>query len=170
VLGTIAWSYFLGKVGEAGLDKLKGADELATAMKKFAATETGSTAAPAAVTRAPLKFDPNDLVYGPSANAKLRQLQEAAGGKLLTDLPKPEGLSIVEHSLSTIDSTAAAGRKIHFDLTHMEDLPGVLSGTGPHANAITSIEIRHIQANWSRLEKSVRFYNGGTEVPAPWTK
>jgi len=42
-----------------------------------------------------LRFvQPDDLIYGPGAGRKLRELQEAAGGRLLTDLSKPPGMSI----------------------------------------------------------------------------
>ena len=116
-----------------------------------------------------LQFGADDLVYGPSAGGSLRNLQQSVGGRLLTDLGDvPPGQSWTQFSIQTMERQLAAGGKIRFDLTHVEDLPGVLSGTGKYANTVTAQELRHLQANWSRFKGSVHFYRGGKEIAAPW--
>jgi hypothetical protein len=54
------------------------------------------------------------------------------------------------------------------NLTHVDDLAGVLGGTGRHAGAVTAQELRFLQANWGRFHANVTFYRGGAEVAAPW--
>jgi hypothetical protein len=55
-----------------------------------------------------------------------------------------------------------------FDLTHVQDLPGVLNGTGQYANTVTGAELRYIQANWAQFQGNVTFINGGVTVGLPW--
>jgi hypothetical protein len=50
----------------------------------------------------------------------------------------------------------------------MDDIQGVLKNTGSYANSITAQELRYIENNWSRFSGSVKFYNNGIEVVAPW--
>ena len=71
-------------------------------------------------------------------------------------------------STDTIENTINAGYKIRFDLTYMDDIDGVLNGTGKYANSITAGELRYIQDNWSRLSGGVIFYFNGEEVLPPW--
>ena len=116
-----------------------------------------------------LKFGVDDLVYGPSAGGALRKLQEQAGGRLLTDVSGPAaGQSWIQFSIKTIEQQLAAGGKIRFDLTNVQDLPGVLRGAGKYANTVTAQELRYIQSNWCRFQQNVRFYRNGVEVGAPW--
>jgi hypothetical protein len=116
-----------------------------------------------------LQFQADDLVYGPSANLQLRELQQTAGGKLLTDLPdKPPELTWLQHSIQTMEQQTAMGKNIRFDLTHMQDLQNILQNKGPYANTVTAGELRHIQSNWSRFQRNVFFYKNGKEVSAPW--
>ena len=68
-----------------------------------------------------------------------------------------------------IDKTVASGNKIHFDLTYMQNIDGVLNGTYK-PNAITSTELNYIKNNWIRLKESVKFYLNDMEVKAPWIK
>lgn len=121
-----------------------------------------------------LKFGDNDLVYGPSAGGKLVQLQKSAGGKLLSDIGNPYdngyGSDWLRFSTDTIDDTARQGNFIHFDLTNMQDLEGILNGTSPYVGRITSGELRYIRDNWDRLSGNVKFYNNGKEVLPPWMK
>jgi RHS repeat-associated protein len=121
-------------------------------------------------TKPPLKFGENDLVYGPSARGALRRLQEGAGGKLLTDLGEPGSQGWTKFSLGMLDDAAQSGRPVHFDLTHMQDMDGVLAGTGKQADRVTSQEIRHIRDNWDSFKEKPKFYRDGEEVPPPWTK
>ncbi len=115
-----------------------------------------------------LKFGENDLVYGPSSRGYLRALRDEAGGVLLEDMPKPAGMGWTEFSYQTMDEAAATGRLIRFDLTRVTDLQNILRNRGPWAGAVTSHELRYLQANWSRFSGIVRFYRNGIEVPAPW--
>ena len=104
------------------------------------------------------------LVYGPSAGGRLAELAEQLGGDTLTSLPKPPELGWEAFSKQTLDAAAASGRPVIFDLTHVQDLPGVLSGTGQYANTVTGAELRYIQANWAQFQGNVTFIGGGV----PW--
>jgi hypothetical protein len=116
-----------------------------------------------------LRFGANDLVYGPSAKGALRQLQQSAGGRLLTDVGGPgAGQSWAQFSIQTLEKQLAAGGRIRFDLSHVDDLAGALKGTGPHAGTVTAQELRFLQANWGRFSGNTSFYRGGAEVAAPW--
>ncbi len=127
-------------------------------------------ASPAVAPPAPqLRFGANDLVYGPSARGALRQLQQRAGGRTLTDVGGPApGQSWTQFSIQTMEAQLAQGGRIRFDLTHVRDLPGVLRNVGEYAGTVTAQELRYLQANWSRFQGSVNFYRNGVEVPAPW--
>ena len=115
-----------------------------------------------------LKFGDNDFVYGPSAGGKLRALQQNAGGKLLTDMPGPQnGESWLEYSIQNMNNTVNSGNKIHFDLTYMDDLEGVLNGTS-YVNSVTSGELNYIHNNWNFFQENVHFYKNGVEVLPPW--
>lgn len=119
------------------------------------------------VKKTQLNFDSEDLVYGPSAGGALRKLQQRAGGKLLTDIytgNKPW----IEASIEAIEQTVQKGKKIHFDLTHLEDIEGVLKGTGRYANTITGKELRYIRNNWDRLQNMIKFYVNDIEVKPIW--
>ena len=119
-----------------------------------------------------LRFGVNDLVYGPSSGGKLVKLKESAGGKLLSDVGNPYdagyGSDWLKYSTHIIDSTVQAGNKIHFDLTYMDDIQGILNNTGIYANKVTAGELRYIRDNWFRLDGSVKFYIDGKEIPPPW--
>ncbi|MBI1928592.1 hypothetical protein HYR99_30660 [Candidatus Poribacteria bacterium] len=115
-----------------------------------------------------LRFGTHDLVYGPSAGGRLRELAQSAGGRTLNDLPKPLELNWIEFSLRVLEEAAESGTMVRFDLTYVEDLPGVLAGRGIFASTVTTVELRYIQANWERFRSIMRFYDKGREVPAPW--
>ena len=118
-----------------------------------------------------LRFKDEDLVYGPKASGELREFQENYGGKLLDDIGNPYDSGYrdwTSFSLSMIDIYASKGSLIHFDLTHMLDIDGVLMGVGEYANRVTSDELRYIRDNWERLGNAVKFYRNGNEVIAPW--
>ncbi|MEP7051066.1 MAG: hypothetical protein ABJB12_11970, partial [Pseudomonadota bacterium] len=115
-----------------------------------------------------LRFGANDLVYGPSAGGALRQLQQAAGGRLLTDVGGPAaGQSWAEFSIQTLENQLASGGNIRFDLSNVNDIQGVLNGTA-YVGATTSAELNYLQANWSNFQNQVSFYSNGAEVSAPW--
>jgi RHS repeat-associated protein len=101
------------------------------------------------------------LVYGPSAGGKLAELAEKLGGETLTQMEKPVEMSFRQFSIQTLNEAAASGRPIVFDLTNMQEIPGVLDGTSQYAGTVTAMELRHIQANWSSFEPVVKF------LPAP---
>lgn len=115
-----------------------------------------------------LRFESNDLVYGPSAMGKLRKLQQQAGGRLLNDIPKPINKTFVQHSIDTMEQALRNSDNIHFDLTNMNDIDNILNNQGQFANAITSQEIRYIRNNWHRFKNSVRFYKNKKEVNVLW--
>ena len=117
---------------------------------------------------APLQFGSNDLVYGPSAGGRLRALADRAGGVTLTNLNKPVELTWPQFSIRTLNEAAASGRKIRFDLTHMEDILGILNNTGKYADTTTAIELRYIRANWVKFNNLVHFYVNDIEVSPPW--
>jgi RHS repeat-associated protein len=117
-----------------------------------------------------LRFGGNDLVYGPSARGYLRSLQQEAGGVLLDDLPKPTNLTWEQFTTRTLDDAARSGRAVRFDLTHVDDLSGVLNNTGEWADTITGHELRYLRANWSRFHGIAHFYRDGVEVVAPWVR
>ena len=120
--------------------------------------------------KACLKFDTNDLVYGPSALGKLRKLQQQFGGKTLTDIltAGPGGRSWIEASIDVMENAISNGNKIHFDLTHMSQINDILNNSGQYGNTITAQELRYIRDNWDRFKDFVKFYQEGTEVEAPW--
>ncbi len=114
-------------------------------------------------------FGENDLVYGASANGALRNLQEQAGGKLLSDFAAGPGeLSWADYSISIMEQQVANNGVIRFDLTNISDIQGVLGATGQYSGTITAQELRYIQANWNRFNGSVYFYNSRKLVAAPW--
>jgi hypothetical protein len=125
-----------------------------------------------------LRFGASDLVYGPSAEGRLEALQAAAGGRTLSQLAPAEGVE--DWNALSIDKMVMArqsGSKIHFDLTNVADLPGVLDGSNPLAFTYTGQELSYLRANWSRFQGSVTFYMDvsitdgvvtGRAVPAPW--
>ena len=114
------------------------------------------------------KFSPDDFAYGPSAGGKLAEWAENNGIKTLTNLAKPTELTIEEFSAQTIEKTALLGNKVHFDLTYVKNLSGILKGTGEFSDSVTAFELQYIQANWGHLSNSVVFYKNGQIVPAPW--
>ena len=57
-------------------------------------------------------------------------------------LKMPMELGWEAFSKQTLDAAAASGRPVIFDLTHMQDLPGILSGTGRFAITVTGAELR----------------------------
>ena len=115
-----------------------------------------------------LRFGSSDLVYGPSARGRLRELTRSAGGRTLNDLPKPPELNWIEFSLRVLEEAAESGTMVRFDLTSVEELPGVLAGHGRFANTITAVELRYLRTNWERFRSIVKFYDRGREVLAPW--
>jgi len=50
----------------------------------------------------------------------------------------------------------------------MQDVDGILNGTSPYINSITSGELIYIRNNWDRLSQNVKFYYNGMEVAPPW--
>ena len=107
------------------------------------------------------------LVYGPSARGSLAARAKELGGETLTDMEKPMELGWTEFSLQALDRAAASGRSIIFDLTNMNDVPGVLDGSA-YPNAVTSKELKHIKENWSDFEDVVCFCKDGKKVKRPW--
>lgn len=116
-----------------------------------------------------LRIGAGDLVYGPSARGAPRAPQEGAGRRLLTDMGTPaSGQSWTQFSIQTLEHQLAGGGRVRVDLTHVNELAGVLGGTGRHAGTVRAHELRFLHANWERFHGNVTFYRGGVEVAAPW--
>ncbi|MEM6274980.1 MAG: hypothetical protein AAF735_07035 [Myxococcota bacterium] len=115
-----------------------------------------------------LEFGDHDLVFGPSAGGRLRGLQQEAGGRLLTDLPKPPNLSWVDFSLGVLRSHLDDAGVVRFDLTHMRDIPDALRGVGEYADTVTAHELRFLRDAMDSYPGQVRFYRDGAEVEPPW--
>jgi RHS repeat-associated protein len=102
-----------------------------------------------------LEFGASDLVYGTDSRGQLRGLQRQAGGVLLLDLSRPDGMSWTEFSYRTMDQAAATGRPIRFDLTNVTGIEDVLANRGPWKDAVTSNELRYLRQNWPVREQRV---------------
>jgi RHS repeat-associated protein len=164
-LGTLEGA--LGTAGTAALGLGRAA--AASAAGAGAALLRGAKGCSTDGARGALRFGANDLVYGPSARGALRQLQQSAGGKLLTDVGGPAaGQSWPQFSIQMLQRQLAAGGRIRFDLTHMQDIPGALRGTGQFGNTITAAELRFLQQHWSQFGAITTFYRNGVEAAAPW--
>lgn len=109
-----------------------------------------------------------DLVYGPSANLKLFTLADELGSKTLTSFYKPYDLTWIEFSKQTLNNAVTKNQSVLFDLTNMENIDGVLRGTGPYTNMVTGQELRYIRDNWNVFKNTVQFYKNGREVGPPW--
>jgi hypothetical protein len=72
-----------------------------------------------------------------------------------------------QFSQQTMNNALGSGRTIAFDLTNMNDIPGVLNGTS-YAGTTTSFELQYIQSNWSSFSQIVKFMNQGKVVGPPW--
>ena len=119
---------------------------------------------------AALQFGPLDLVYGPSARDKLRELTDRSGGRRLNEMAESAVYSSMEpKSAQALDWARAGGGKVHFDLTHMADIPGALAGTGEHGGKVTAFELRYIREGWNEgFSAVVVFYRDGAVVAPPW--
>ena len=67
-----------------------------------------------------------------------------------------------------MEAARARGSKIRFDLSNMEDIAGVLKGTGKYGETVTGAELRYLRSHWAEFEGTVEFYRGGAKVAAPW--
>ncbi|MBS9405477.1 hypothetical protein KG088_17880 [Halomonas sp. TRM85114] len=114
------------------------------------------------------RFRSNDLVYGPSAGGKLRAFQQKYGGKLLTDLSKPPSMKWEKFTTNVLSAAARGGKQVHFDLTHMHNIKGVLNKRGPYSRDVTAKELRYIRDNWSSFKVKPKFYRNGEQVSPPW--
>lgn len=77
-------------------------------------------------------------------------------------------MSWSQFSIETMKNHLAAGGKIHFDVTHVEDMSGVLAGTGEYANTVTAQELRWMRENWALIRENVTFYYEGAVRSVPW--
>ena len=109
------------------------------------------------------------LVYGPSAGGQLANLAAELGGQTLNEIASagPGPIGWAEFSIQTLQEAAASGRQVIFDLTNMQDIPGVLAGTA-YVGAVTSAELQFIQQNWASMRGVVQFINNGSNVLPPW--
>ena len=70
----------------------------------------------------------------------------------------PPELDWFEFSRMTLDKAAKTKRSVYFDLTYIEDLKGVLAGTGQYADTITGQELRYIVNNSKIFKPIVTFF------------
>ena len=119
-----------------------------------------------------LKFNDNDLVYGPKADGALRKWQQKFGGKLLDDVADPyyNGYAgdWIARSIHHLNLLIKHNNVLHFDLTYMEDIDNLLIGNGIHADKITSYELRYVRDNWSIFKFNTKFYKNNEEASKPW--
>jgi RHS repeat-associated protein len=169
------WDAGLGNLGDIALDATIGGVTSGAGFgvgKIFGGARATSLADDiAGEAKSTLRFGADDLVYGPSAGGKLRELANEAGGKTLNDFSGPSsGQTWTEYSIQILERQVEVGGKIHFDLTHMKDIQGVLKNTGAYAKTTTGDELRHIRKNWNRFRLSTSFYQDKVKVLPPWTK
>lgn len=108
------------------------------------------------------------ICYGPSANGNLSDVfAPGQGGITLTALEKPVELTFWQFSKEIMERYVSEGGEILFDLSHMDDIPGVLAGTS-RPTATTSLEICYIRDNWGRFSNIVKFFRDGIQVGPPW--
>jgi RHS repeat-associated protein len=109
------------------------------------------------------------LAFGPSAGGKLAEWAGEKGLLTLTSklFTKPTEMGWTEFSRQVMEEAVSRGVKIHFDLTHVENIEEVLAGTFK-ADAVTSYELRYLRDNWERFQSTVTFYRNGQVVNAPW--
>lgn len=89
------------------------------------------------------------------------------GAEALSDQRKPPDKTWDIFTVETLNESAALGRPVFFDLTHVQDIGDILQGVGRYADTITAVELRHIYRNWSLFQKIVQFYESGAEREAP---
>jgi len=136
---------------------LAGAGRVGGGATSAGVAEAGA-AGGSALTR--LRFGASDLVYGPTAEGRLDALRDAAGGKTLWQLVPAEGVKDWNAlSIEKMGLARESGARIHFDLTNVDNLPGVLDGSSPLAFTCTGQELWYLRENWSRFEGSVTFYS-----------
>ena len=159
-------------MGAGGASGLTGFQQVRQSLQAQQASGSGAATSAQKLTEnvdKALKFGENDLVYGIYSSDSIVQLQKNAGGKFLSDFTLPHNMSWLEYSKQMIDKTVAEGNKIRFNLTGMDTYKSLM-GIGEYARSITTLELRYIQENWSRLSEGVRFYQKGAEVLAPWLR
>ncbi|WP_182377958.1 hypothetical protein [Nocardioides sp. WS12] len=118
-----------------------------------------------------LVFGLLDLVYGPSAGGKLRELSNQAGGRLLNDVAESTVFpNFMAKSKAALDWARNSGGIVHFDLSHIPDVAGALAGTGPKADSVTSFELRYVRDHWAGdpgFRGRVHFYLHGKRLDRP---
>ena len=121
------------------------------------------------LTHDPYKARKNDFVFGPTNRGSLKRLKDKTGAKTVNDfghLRKDQNWK--QFSKKMIDIIHASNGRIHFDLTHVKDLRGILKNKGPHKDKVTSHELRYLKQNWAKFKNNVSFYRNGQRVSAPW--
>ncbi len=101
----------------------------------------------------------------------LGKLRKRAGVKTLSDLGGPIDYGYddwLSFSIYIMDRNVNRNLMIHFDLTYMKDVEGILNNTGKYKDTITAGELRYIRDNWYRFSDNVKFYYYEMEVTPPW--
>ncbi len=101
----------------------------------------------------------------------LGKLRKRAGGKILSDLGGSSDYGFDDwfpFSIYIMDRNVNRNLMIHFDLTYMEDVEGILNNTGKYKDTLTAGELRYIWDNWHQFAESVKFYYCEMEVIPSW--
>jgi hypothetical protein len=114
------------------------------------------------------RFDDDDYVFGVAFGGQLDKFRAAYGGRMVSELGKPEDMAWHEFSIGILEETIDNGNKIHFNLDYMGGIKDILKNKGKYKNFTTSFELRYIRDNWSRIKNSVIFYRNGKVADAPW--
>lgn len=125
-----------------------------------------------------LRFGADDLVYGvsslPGKPGLLVNLKNEGGGNLLSDMLLKNGEDVhfdfgrnwKAASQWAMERQLQSNHNIHFDLTNVNDLPGVLKGIS-YPDKTTSFELRYINEHWDRFKDDVVFYKD-KQIVNPW--
>jgi hypothetical protein len=108
------------------------------------------------------------IALGLMRHGKLREFANSIDACMLTDFNKPPELDWHDFAKSTLNRAARERRRVHFNLTDMNDLSGVLNKRGPYRDAITTTELCHIRDNWSDFKDITQFYRNGRKADPPW--
>jgi len=124
---------------------------------------------------APPQDGDDDLIFGLNENRRLVRFREAAGGRgrLLTEIPKSRNddgseVSVAEHARRVLRVAAHEGRQIHFNLTAMKEVAGILANAA-HRDKVTSQEQLEVcfLASMGAWRVEPRFYCHGQPAPNP---
>ena len=122
----------------------------------------------------PVKFP---LAYGITHKGELRrfvnrmtEIHQAKGIIKVLELVDDQNYGLPQEAWTviTLHKSASLGREIFFNLNYMEDIPGILNGTGKYANGLTALELRHVYQHWYKFRENITFWKNDSKVNPPW--